>query len=154
MNLSECCHFVNVLPPKADQFDTANATDEVDLAGYDRVLFIVQKGVGTTGTATIKAQAADAASPLNYSDLTFYYKEITSTDVDPGLLTYKASTGLLFTAGSNHLILIEVRAAQLPATTYQRVRLLFTEGTNDPVLAGVLAILYGGPGNSTDSAVD
>ena len=154
MNLSECCHFVNVLPPKADQFDTANATDEVDLAGYDKVLFIVQKGVGVTGTATIKAQAADAASPLNYTDIAFLYKQITSTDIDPGALSAAAATGLLFTAGSNHLILIEVRAAQLPATGYQRVRLLFTEGTDSPVLAGVLAILYGGPGNSTESAID
>lgn len=155
MNLSEHCHLVNAKAPIADVFAGTMQSEDVDLSQYDHVTFIVQKGVGVTGTSTYTVQAADAASPMNYTAVPFRYKEVTSTDVDPGSLTEATATGFTSTAGSATLIIIEVDARNLANTGYKYCNVKAVEVTDSPVLAGILAVLSGARyANATASQID
>lgn len=141
--LLENLHAVKGLDAVADAFAATVASDVVNLSNYDSVLFIVHKGVGTTGTSTITVEACDDVVPTNTAAVTFWYKAITSGDTE-GTLTEATTSGFVTTAGSSHLYLVEVKAAQLAAAGYKFVRLKAVESANDPVLGGIL-ILMGKP---------
>lgn len=140
--LSELSHFVNVVPPIADVFDTSRYSTSVDMSGYNKCTFVVQRGVGTTGTSVITVEATDGSSPLNVTAITFRYRKVASTDI-PGALTAATSAGYTQDAGSNLMDIIEVDARDIAALapTYHYLRLKATESVNSPVLGGITAIL-------------
>lgn len=140
--LSDVLHFVNVLPPVADVFDTSRYSTAVDVSNFQKVTFLIPRGVGTTGTSTLTVEATDGSSPLNVTAVPFRYREITTADVH-GALTAATTAGYTQTAGSNRMDVIEVdvRDIAVSAPTYHYVRLKATEVVNSPVLAGIVAIL-------------
>lgn len=143
MQLSlEKLHFVNALPPVADALAGSAASDVINCKNFSKIIFVLQKGVGTTGTTVITVEACDDVTPSNTTAVPFRYRNITSGDTVTAL-TAAAAAGFTTTAGSNHLILVEVDAVELAKAGYGYVRLKADEDTDDPVLAGILAIGVG-----------
>ena len=134
-------HYVNALPPVADAFAGATATSDVIKVDGQGIEFLVWTGVGATGTSTFTVLACDDVTPSNTTAVAFWYKEITS---DPGSTTWTlaTSTGWLRTAGSNFMARIWVPADIIGATGYGSAQLNGSEGTDSPVLGGILAILH------------
>lgn len=147
-------HIVNGLYPVADAFATSMTTDYVSLAKYGKVTFVLHTGVATGGTANgaVTVLAASDAAGTGAGAVAFKYRVCaSSTTVDTwGALTDATSTGFVMTAGSNYLYVVEVTAEGVEAVDPGNafVALKVTEDTNDPVVAGCIAILseprYGG----------
>jgi hypothetical protein len=150
--LSQRVHFVKGIDAVADFNDTTQYTQSVNCRGSSKVVFIVHKGVGTTGTATITVLAGDTATAAGTSPMTnstavaFHYKAITSTDVE-GAYTAATSAGFTTTAGSSQIYIIEVDVeafGQLNSGAgYNYCQLKFAEVVNSPVLGGVIIMLHG-----------
>jgi len=144
-------HFVKGLDPVADAFSGTVYSDVIDMSEFQEILFVVYKGVGTTGTSTITVEACDDTTPSNTSAIAFWYRAITSGDTH-GALTAATTSGFTTTAGSSQLYLISVRAAELLSSGYKYVRLKAVESVDSPVLGGILAIqgtpTYAGTHNS------
>jgi hypothetical protein len=142
-------HFIKGLDPVADAFSGTVTSDVVDLANHQSALFLVYKGVGTTGTSTITVEACSDFSATAVTAIPFYSKSITTNDVQ-GDLTARAAAGFTTTAGSSQIYVIQVAAEALAATGYQFVRLKAVEVVDSPVLGGI-AIALAGPrfGGST-----
>tara|TARA_R110000868_G_scaffold117797_2_gene312878 strand:- start:703 stop:1179 length:477 start_codon:yes stop_codon:yes gene_type:complete len=141
-NLLSRLHFVKGIDPVADAFDGTVYSDIVSLREHTHALFIVHKGVGTTGTSTITVQASDDNAAGNVSAVAFRYKAITTDDVQ-GVITAAATTGFALTAGSSQAYAVEVDVQELLASGYEYVRLKAVEVVNSPVLAGVMIVLSG-----------
>lgn len=135
-------HPVQGIAPVADALSATVYTDVVNMKNWDSVMFIIQKGVGTTGTSTITVQACDDTTPSNRTAVPFFYKVFTTSSSDVGgVLTRATASGFATTAGSAHLYAIEVRQGDLASTGYSYVQLKAVEVVDDPVLAGILIIM-------------
>jgi hypothetical protein len=155
-SLIEKLHFVKGLDPVADFMDSTQYSDIVDFSLHQEMLFVIYKGVGTTGTSTITMEASDDISGSNVSAIPFKYKAVTSTDLQ-GAVTTATSAGFTTTAGSSQIYVIEVIPEELSASGYKYVRLKAVESVNSPVLGGILVIAgapkYGKP-STTLSIID
>jgi hypothetical protein len=141
MQLSlEKLHFVNALAPVADALSGTIGTDVINAKNAGKIFFVLQKGVGTTGTSTITVEACDDVTPSNTTAIPFRYKNIVTGDTDVAI-TEAAAAGFTTTAGSNHLILVEVDAVEVTKAGYGYVRLAAVEVADDPVLAGILGFI-------------
>lgn len=141
MIFTENFHLVNALSPVADAFDSTVYSDVINMKNFSHCVFIVHKGVGTTGTSTFTVLASDDVSRSNTTAIPFRYREIPAGTNIPGALTAATTAGFTSTAGSDGLIVIEVDASELGDTGYGYVALKAVESVNSPVLAGILAIL-------------
>jgi hypothetical protein len=139
MNFSTHYRAAQGLAPVADALSATVYTDIVRCDG-GKVIFILQRGVGTTGKSAITVEACKDSSPSETAAVPFRYKEITAADVE-GALTEAADTGYTMTAGSDRIDIVEVDAARLAAEGFAYCRLKAVEQTNDPVLAGVLILV-------------
>lgn len=142
MYLSEQIHVVQALAPDADRFNANPQTDYISLKNYGTISFVLAIGAGATGTATITAQMAEAAAGTGATDIPFKYRRVAATgtsDVE-GAMTDATDAGFTTTAGADQLYIIEVEAQELDSDS-PFVALTLTEVANDPVDAGVLAIL-------------
>lgn len=148
MTLLQNLHFVKGLDPVADAFSGTVASDVVNMSAYGSCLFIIHKGVGTTGTSTITVEACDDVVPTTTSAVPFFYKTITSGDTD-SVLTKATTSGFTLTAGSSQIYLIEVRDRDLASSGYKYVRLKAVESVDAAVLAGI-TIALGEPRNRAD----
>jgi hypothetical protein len=148
-------HFVKGLDPVADAFAGTVATDVVDVSNHGAALFLIYKGVGTTGTSTITVEACDDVTPSNTTAVPFYYKSITSTDVQ-GSMTAAAAAGFTTTAGSSQIYAVMVDAQELASAGYKYARLKAVEVVDSPVLGGIAIALvqprFGG--SATNSVID
>lgn len=138
-SMLEKMHFGNALPPVADALAGTIGSDIFNMKNFGRAIFVLQKGVGTTGTSTITVEACDDVSASNSTAVPFRYRNIVTGDTQAAL-TEVDSDGFATTAGSNHLVVVEVDAVELAKTGYGYVRLAAVEVANDPVLAGILFI--------------
>ncbi len=136
----EKLHFVKGIDPVADAFAGTKYSDVVNMAKYNKAMFIVYKGVGTTGVSTITVQACDNTTPSNRTAIPFYYKEITSDDTQ-GALKAATTSGFSTTAGSSQIYAVEIDGRALASTGYGYVQLKMVESVDDPVLGGILIIL-------------
>ena len=148
---NEHIHIVNALPPDADALAGTKTSDVINMKNFGHAEFVIQKGVGTTGTSTVTLLACDDVSPSNSQAIAFKYRKCTSGDTFDALQDATAS-GFVTTAGSNQMYRIEVDARALP-DGYPYPQLKLVESVDDPVDAGVLAILteprYAKPVNDT-----
>lgn len=142
-------HIVNGKYPIADAFATTGVTDRINIRDYAGITFIIHTGVATGGTANgvVTLNAYAAASGGSGTALTFHYRVCaSSTSVDTwGALTAATTSGFAMTAGSNYLYVITVSAEEVEGQIADNpfVELTVTENSNDPVVAGMLAILHG-----------
>jgi len=132
-------HFVNALPPVADALSGTTNSDVINCIG-EGILFVLQKGVGTTGTSTITVDACDDVTPSNTTAVPFLYRTNTSSDTWSDW-TRATATGFTTTAGSNHLYQVYVEGQELATAGYGYARLTAVEVADDPVLAGILATI-------------
>lgn len=152
MNL-DAIYFAKGLDPVADAFAGTVRSDVFDMSLFNKLIFIIHKGVGTTGVSTITVQAADDNSPSNETACPFKYKAVTSTDTQ-GAVTQATTSGFALTAGSSQIYAIEVDPQDLASAGYKYVCLKAVESTDSAVLAGISVI--GFPKHSVigESALD
>lgn len=144
-------HIVRALEASADMFNGDPTTDIVDLANYDHVTFIIQKGAGAVGTATVKVYASDDTDGTTTCAAGFTYRANTSGDTWDAPAAADAS-GFTTTAGANQAYAIEVSADEIlkagreNATPFDGrcVYLEFAEVADDPCVGGVAAVLSAG----------
>jgi len=141
MAVNQEIHWVKGIDPIADAFSGTVATDIFEALGHE-VVFIIYKGVGTTGTSTITVLACDDIVPTNTTAVPFRYRTCTTGDTW-GDWTAATVTGFATTAGSSQLYEIRVDPADLGATGYGYVKLVAVELVASAVLGGVLAGVCG-----------
>jgi len=147
-------HIVAALAPVADAFATAMTTDFVTPRDYSGVGFLIQTGVATGGTANgvVTLLASAVAAGTNTTAIPFRYRTCPGTTSNDtwSELTEATASGFAMTAGSGYLYWIEVSGSDIEAAAAGKpfVALKVTENSNDPVVAGVVAVLlnsrYGG----------
>jgi hypothetical protein len=125
------------IAPVADFGDTSQASRVVSMKNHNRVRFLVNWGVGATGTQTLQVEACDDTTPTTHTAIPFWYR-VTAAGAAPGTITAAAAAGVATTAGSNQIVEVEVPAENLAALGYGYVRLLMTEVVNSPMLGGIL----------------
>ena len=96
--------------------------------------------MGAAGTSTIYVNACDDNVPTNTTNVPYWYREYTTSDV-PGAWTHVAATGFTCTAGTNYMVEIRVDVGELAALGYEYVRLELDEVADFEVLGGVLCIV-------------
>ena len=138
--IPENTHMVNALPPVADAFSGTVTSDVIKVDGQG-IEFLVQTGVGATGTSTFTVLACDDVTPTTTAAVVFWYKEVTS---DPGDTEWTLATtaGWTRTAGTNAMFRIWVPADVIGANGYNYAQLKAVESVDSPVLGGILAILH------------
>lgn len=134
-------HRAQGIAPVADALSATVYSDVADASLAEWICFVIQKGVGTTGTSTLTVQACDDTTPSNRTAIPFKYRVATTADTW-GALTDATSTGFATTAGSNHMIEVWVDTKQVAAATYRYVQLKAVEVVDDPVLAGIMIELH------------
>jgi hypothetical protein len=140
--IMENIHVVKGLDPVADfNAGTAGVTQAVSLRLWERVLFVIYKGVGTTGTSVVTVQGCTAANGTGATAVPFRYRATLSGDT-AGAITAAAAAGFTTTAGSSQVYEVEIDVEALLAGGYTYVRLLCTESVNDPVLGGILTLMF------------
>lgn len=138
--LQERFHIIKGKDPVADSFAGAVGSDVVDMAAFERVLFVRHDGAGAVGTSTVQVEACDDTVPTNHTPIPFYYREILSGDTEAAAPAATASTGVATTAQASKLVVAEVHQSALAATGYRYVRVLYTEVADAAVLGGVLIL--------------
>ena len=121
-----------------DLFNGNLTTDIISLANYSSAVFILAKGPGATGTATITVESCDDTSGTTTTAVAFNYAVCTSGNTW-GNITAATSSGFVTTAGANQAYAIEIRDDQLSGTD-KYVRAVFTETANDPVDGAVISL--------------
>lgn len=143
MRLADKLHFVPQSSTfNADASDGLSGTqysDVFNLSKYRKVLFIVQKGAGATGTATITVESCDDTTPTTSTAIAYKYKASTTLDVY-GDWTSATTAGFTTTAGADQCYLVEVDAAELSSTD-KYVRIKTVEVADSPVDCMILAVL-------------
>jgi hypothetical protein len=139
--IHESIRVVKGLDPVADAFASTVYSDVVSLEDNDAVLFLVVKGVGTTGTSTVTVQACDDFVPTNRTAVAFRYRRSCNTADTQGALTAATSAGFATTAGSSEIYEIYVRKEDLASTGYANVQLKMVEVADDPVLGGIVIVM-------------
>jgi len=140
LHMLEQLRFTQGLAPVADYDAAGVSSDIVNCENYGKVVFVIHKGVGTTGTGVLTIEASDDVSASNTTAVPYRYLEVSTADV-VGTLTEAAAAGFTLTVGSNIIVVAEVDAVELSKAGYGYVRATLTESADDPVLAGILVIL-------------
>jgi hypothetical protein len=136
-------HCLNVgnssfIPAQEDIFNGDPATDVVNMKNYGRVVFIIQKGAGATGTATITVQSCDDLVPTTTTAIKFLYRS--QTDGETWSEWSEAeTTGFTTTAGANQMYEVAVSARELNGDDIG-VRLKATEVVDSPCDGAILAL--------------
>jgi hypothetical protein len=140
--LTEDYHLVMGLSPVADAFaDDTVRSDIVNMKNFHTFGGIVFWGVGTTGTLTITVEACSDTSATATTAIPFKYRVITGliNAVDThGTLTQATATGVLTTAGSHQMVVVEVSAEELGDTGYSYARIAIEETVDSPLLGGII----------------
>lgn len=128
------------LAPAADSLSGTVSTDILSMKNHGRVRFIILKGAGGTGTSVITVEACDDVSASNSSAVAFRYRN-TVAGSDPGDITVATSSGFTTSTQANEIYEVEVDAEKLLSDGYEFVRLKATEDTDNPELAGIIALM-------------
>ena len=132
-------HIGNALAPVADVFNGTVYTDIFNMKDQEHVSFIIQKGAGALGTATITVEACDDVAGTNVAAIPFNYQACVSGDTF-GAMTKVTATGFATTAGANQMYKIEADVDLLGASGFSYIRLKAVEVVNDPITGGILAV--------------
>jgi len=135
-------HVINAVPPHADMYESGPIESDVIDAQGGGVLFIIQQGIGTTGTttATVVASLDQADPPGTSAAIPFIYRVCSSGDTW-GAWTAATTAGFETTAGSNNMFQIWADPSEVAEEGYRYVALIMTEATDAVVIGGVLAIV-------------
>ena len=115
------------------------ATDIVNMSNWGRCTFIIIKGAGAVGTATITVESCDTVVPGTATPIPFYYRKCSTIDTF-GEWTFCGVAGFTMTAGADQIYEITVDDTFLYSTN-KYVRLQFTEVDSTATDGAVTAIL-------------
>src|SRR5262245_45737245 len=132
-------HIVKGLDAVANAFASTVYSDVIHMAEYDSVEFLIHKGVGATGTATITVEACDDAAGNNPTAIAFSYQEYIGSDDLPGAVKNATSAGFTTTAGSSQLYVVCADAQKMGSQGW--IRLKSVEVVASAVLGGILVRL-------------
>ncbi|HYH39908.1 MAG TPA: hypothetical protein VD860_16930 [Azospirillum sp.] len=142
MNIAECCHVVNVLPP-VDLSGGATG-DRFSMANWGHASVIVSLGITSVAPTAILVKECNAASGGTATAIAFsYYKQETA---DGDVLSTKQSataSGFAPSANNNIFYVIELDARQL-SDGYEWVEVSATCESGQSVLGSIVAVLSGG----------
>ena len=138
-------HVVMGLAPVADAFNGAAVySDVINMKNWGHIQFLVVRGAaGGAGTATITVEACDDTTPSTTVAVPFTYQLNTATDVYAAHAEASAS-GVLFTAGANLILKVDVDVEALLASGYSYIRLKSSEVGDFTYVGCILAILTEG----------
>jgi hypothetical protein len=129
-------HIIAGLAPVADAFSGTVFSDVVKAKDYHAARFILQRGVGATGTSTLTIEACDDAAGSNPVAIPFTYQKYDNADDVPDDVQQATTTGFTTTAGSNFLYVIEAETQRMGAKKWLRLKAV--EVVDSPVLGGIL----------------
>ena len=135
LNVYNCA----ILTANEDIFNGDPATDVISMENYDSIMFIITKGAGATGTATITVESCDDTTPSTATAIAFHYRACTSGNTW-GAVTSATTAGFATTAGINQCYVIEVQADDLSGSD-SFVRMQTTEVVNSPCDGDILCVL-------------
>ena len=127
------------LDPVADALAGTVSSDVVDAAEFDEIIFVCHVGVGVTGTSTLTVEACDDIVPTTTTAVAFFSRSYTAANTE-GAITARTTSGYLTVAGSTRREICMVKGQTLASTGYRYVRLTAVEGTDSPVLGGILIL--------------
>ncbi|MGE0417691.1 MAG: hypothetical protein AB7O80_12860 [Acetobacteraceae bacterium] len=134
-------HIVKGLDPVANAFAGTVYSDVVSMKEYSVARFIIHKGAGATGTATITVEACSDAAGNNPVAVPFQYQAYTGADDLPGAVAAATVAGFTTSAGASQLYVIEVDSQAMAGKGW--VRLKSVEVVASAVLGGILIELLG-----------
>lgn len=139
-------HFVHVLKAAVqaannDIFNGSPATPVIVMRNWAEATFMLEKGTGATGTATITVESCDTVVPGVATAVPFKYRKLVTADTW-GAWTDAAAAGFTTTAGADQAYEINIPADGLVQGDIG-VRLKMTEVANDPVHGGLTCVLTG-----------
>lgn len=127
------------LDPVANAFAGTVRSDVVNMSLHSKVMFLVYKGAGASGTSTITVQACDDNSPSTESPVEFQYSRASNSDA-PTALTKATTAGFTTTAGASDLYFIQVNSQALASSGYKYVCLKMVEVVASAVLGGIVIL--------------
>lgn len=141
--LMERLHLVKGIDPVANAFAGTVTSDVIHLSHYDRVVFVMYKGVGAAGTTTVKVLACLDVTPSASSAVPFKYRRIASGDTEGTITDATAAAGFATSGASGEIYEIEVSADALVAdgNGYEFVQLQMVELNAAAVVGAVFAIV-------------
>lgn len=129
-------HLIQGLAPVANAFAGTVYSTVVKMANSAWARFILSKGVGATGTATITIEACDDAAGTNPVAIPFAYQAYTGADDVPSAIVKATAAGFATTAGSSQLYDIQVDSQYMQGKGW--IRLKSVEVVASAVLGGIL----------------
>lgn len=140
INIAEDCHVVNLLPPH--DANTVATPEVFSMEGYSHVTIIVQAGVtGATTTFTVEG-CSDFSATASTAIAFNYYAEQTANGDTLSAKTAATTSGFATGTNDNIMFVIEVDAAELLTTGYNKMRLVASDPGATTYLSAV-AILSG-----------
>lgn len=134
----------SALAPVADAFAGTVVSDSVNMKNYNRVTFLIIKGVGLTGVSTVTVEKATNNAGGSAEAIPFRYARVDANgDVNASGAQNASASGFSTTAGSDEMYVIEVRAEDLLGTTSKPfVRVKLAETVDSPVTGSIIALLH------------
>jgi hypothetical protein len=143
LHFPEQVSVAQAVPPSADAFDSTVNSDVMNFKLFSKVVFLILKGNGATGTSTITINACDDITGANPVAIPFATYKSDADGQNMGARTERTSSGFTTTAEANKNIIIELQADQLP-TDKPCAFLSAVEVVNSPVPAAIVALGFGG----------
>lgn len=136
---------VQLIPPSADVFDGSARSNTINMQDYGLCTAILNKGaMSATGDAILTVNSSATSAGTSLTAIPYKVKVSTTSTADAyDDLAAVSSTGYTVEANSDNTCdIIEVDASDMDGTD-KYLTFLFTEDTNDVILAGVVGILSG-----------
>ena len=144
--LTESGHVINALVPLSRAMNTSS--DVVSVENYNQLSFLIVKGAGAVGTATITVEACDNNTPSNQAKIPFKYRrQISPTDIWGAVTERSAAESFATVAHADDMYEIIVDPADVSnavvngARNYHWVRLSVVQVVATAATYGVVAIL-------------
>ena len=145
MVFTENANIIQALQPDERAMNTDS--DVINVRNQHSVTFILQKGAGAVGTATITVEACDTVGPANTTAIPFRYRRMIGGTNAWGAVTVATAVGFVTTANANDMYEITVDPAEVTAATVNAatgnhyVRLNVAQVNATVVDYGIIAIL-------------
>lgn len=136
---------VSALAPVTDAFSGNVYSDAIDMKYYNRIMFIVVKGVGLTGTSTITVEKCSAANGADAEAIPFSYRRVPTGDT-AGTRGQAQAAGFTTSAGSDEMYLVSVSGTEEGIAKGDKpwVRLKLGETVDSPVAGTIICLGEGG----------
>ncbi len=144
-NIIQDDKIVQLIPPSADVFAGSARSNTINMQDYTHCTAILNKGaMSATGTARLTVNSSATSAGTSLTTIPYLIKVSTTSKQDAyDDLATQAATGYLVEANTDNTCdIVEINASDMDGDD-KYLTLIFTEVTNDTILAGVIGILSG-----------